>query len=351
MTFDDLDTPCILVDAKRADSNLTKAQTYADKQGLKLRPHIKTHKLPLFAKRQLELGAVGITCQKLGEAEVMAGAGIPDILISYNIVGDAKLARLKKLHDRLTVTVCADHEAHIQGYADAFTDADHPLPVLVECDTGSQRCGVQSPEDALALAQRVAAAPGLRFDGLITYPPRGLVGVNDWFERAKHMLCQAGLPPRTLSNGGSPDLYHAHTVTHATEHRPGTYIYLDRMQVGYGLGTLSDCALTVLATVVSAPTADRFILDAGSKALTSDLCDAPGFGHIIEHPDAVIAVLNEEHGIVDASRCKSRVTIGDKIRIIPNHVCPVSNLFDSVHLIDGDALVETIIVAARGQVT
>lgn len=347
----EVDTPAVLIDIDRVEANLKRAQDYADAHGIKLRPHIKTHKLPRFAKRAMALGAVGITVQKLGEAEVMADAGISEIFLPYNILGAAKLARLKALHERVHITVTADSVETVAGLSSTFADAAQPLTVLVECDTGMGRCGVQSPEAAVALARTIAASPGLVFGGLMTYPAAGQVEANQAFlAAAKAALIAAGLAPAIISNGGTPDLWRAHEVTAATEHRPGTYIYMDRFQVSKGVGGFEDCALTVLATVVSRPTEDRAIIDAGSKALTSDTLGMSGFGLIEAYPGAQIVGLSEEHGTIDLTGCLDKPQIGDKIRIIPNHACVVSNLFDRVTLISGDDVVETVTVGARGRV-
>ena len=263
-TIHDIDTPAVLIDLDRAITNITHAQAHADAHGLKLRPHIKTHKLPFFAKMQQEAGAVGITCQKLGEAEVMADAGLTDIFLPYNILGEAKLARLLALHRRITISVTVDNEVSLSGLAATFTDTSYPLKVLIECDTGMGRCGVQTPDEALALAQKIAAAPGLRFGGLMTYPAAGLhAAAETWLGKAVALLAQSGLTCETVSSGGTPDLWHSGGKSVITEYRPGTYIYLDRYQVAQGVGTFDDCALTVLSTIVSRPTADRAILDAG----------------------------------------------------------------------------------------
>lgn len=351
MRIADLETPCVLIDLDLAEANLARAQAYADAHGLKLRPHIKTHKLPFFAHRQLALGAVGITCQKLGEAEVMADSGVSDILVPFNILGPPKLARLHALHARIAIAVSADSPDTIEGYAGAFAEPAHPLAVMIECDTGAGRCGVQTPEQALALARQIHAAPGLRFSGLLTYPPRGgAAEAERWLAHAKALIEAAGIPVPAISNGGSPDLYAAAEVPSATEHRPGTYIYSDRMQVAFGLGTLAQCALSVLATVVSRPTPTRAVLDAGSKALAADLCPAPGHGHVVEYPDALVASLSEEHATLDLSRSEARPLIGERVRVIPNHACVVSNLFDHVHLVRGEEVVERLPVAARGRV-
>ena len=347
----DLDTPAVLIDLDRVEANLKRAQDYADSHGLKLRPHIKTHKLPRFARLAMELGAIGITVQKLGEAEVFADAGITEIFLPYNIIGAAKLARLKALHARVHITVTADSPETVEGLSETFAGSDTPLTVLVECDTGMGRCGVQTPADAVALAGKIANSPGLNFGGLMTYPAAGQVEANAKFlADTKALLATAGLPAAVVSNGGTPDLWRAHEVTAATEHRPGTYIYLDRFQVAKGVGSFEDCALTVLATVVSRPTENRAIIDAGSKALTSDTLGMNGFGLIEAYPDAVIVGLSEEHGTIDLTNCATKPRIGDKLRIIPNHACVVSNLFDQVTLISSGHVVETVDVAARGRV-
>lgn len=350
-TISELDTPAVLIDLDRVEANLKRVQDYADSHGLKLRPHIKTHKLPRFARRAMELGAVGITVQKLGEAEVMADAGITEIFLPYNIIGAAKLARLKALAARVNISVTADSATTVAGLSQTFAGAAKPLVVLVECDTGMGRCGVQTPAAAVALAQAITAAPGLQYGGLMTYPAAGQVEANAaWLAAAKQALMAAGLPPAIVSNGGTPDIWRAHEVTAATEHRPGTYIYMDRYQVAKGVGGFDDCALTVLATVVSRPTPDRAIIDAGSKALTSDLLGLSGFGLIEAYPEAEIVGLSEEHGTIDLSKCTDKPQVGGTVRIIPNHACVVSNLFDRVNLVSGDQVVEAVTVDARGRV-
>jgi D-serine deaminase-like pyridoxal phosphate-dependent protein len=347
----EIDTPAVVIDVDRAEANMQRFQAYADSHKLAVRPHIKTHKLPRFAKRQVELGAVGITCQKLGEAEVMADAGLTDIFLPYNIIGKPKLDRLVALNARIRIAVTADSKVTIRGLAEAFKSAAKPLDVLVECDTGAGRCGVQTPDEALVLAKLIDASEGLSFAGFMTYPKTGAIAQNEAFlSSAKDKARAAGLDPHIISNGGSPDMWRAHEVTSATEHRPGTYIYMDRFQVSKGVGTWDDCALTVLATVVSRPTENRAIIDAGSKALTSDTFGMEGFGRIVEYPEAVITSLSEEHGTIDLSPCKKKPQIGDRIRIIPNHACVVSNLFGDVVLISGDEVMEIAPVAARGRV-
>jgi D-serine deaminase-like pyridoxal phosphate-dependent protein len=349
--YSELDTPAVLIDIDRAEANLRKAQAAADAASIALRPHIKTHKLPMFARRQVELGAVGITVQKLGEAEVMADAGLTDLLLTFNIIGAAKRARLKALHDRITIRTVADSAETVAGLAQTFTDPARPLGVFVECDTGMGRCGVQSPQAALELARSIARHPGLHFAGLMTYPAAGKYReAAQWLADAKALFQAEGVDLPAITTGGTPDIGHMAEAGPATEYRPGTYIYMDRSQVAAGAATYDDCVLTVLATVVSRPTENRAIIDAGSKALTSDLLGLVGHGYVVEYPDAKVTGLSEEHGTLDVSACARKPAIGDTIRIIPNHCCPVTNLFDHVHLIRDGALVETVPVAARGRV-
>ncbi|HHY49309.1 MAG TPA: D-TA family PLP-dependent enzyme [Alphaproteobacteria bacterium] len=346
--FPELDTPCVLIDIDRVEANLRRAQDHADANGYALRPHTKTHKLPRFAKRQVELGARGITVQKLGEAEVMADAGLTDIFLPYNIVGELKLRRLKALNERVTLSVTADGPETVAGYAATFT-AEHPLTVLVECDTGSARCGVQTPAQALALARQIVAAPGLRFGGLMTYPPaRRADDAETWLRQAVDLLAREGIAVPRVTSGNTPDMWRTGESV-VTERRPGTYIYFDRMQVAMGAAGWDDCALTVLATVVSRPTPTRVVLDAGSKALSSDLVGQEGYGQLVGSGH-VLKYLNEEHGVIEMAAPSHAPRVGERVRVIPNHACVVSNLFDVVHLVRGGDVVETVPVAARGRV-
>lgn len=347
----DVDTPAVLVDLDRVERNLTRFQAYCDRHGIANRPHVKTHKVVEFARRQVELGAVGICCQKLGEAEVMASAGFGDILVPFNLLGPAKLGRARALAERIALQVSADDPTVVDGLAEAFASAPRPLPVLVECDTGAKRCGVQTPEAARDLARRIDRARGLRFAGLMTYPAKGAPArAAAFLAEAKALIEAEGLAVGKVSSGGTPDMWRVHEYPVVTEYRVGTYIYNDLMEVACGAATLDDCALTVLTTVVSRPTSDRAILDAGSKSLTSDLNGQTGHGRIVEYPEAVIYALSEEHGHVDLSACSARPAIGEKVRVIPNHACPVSNLFDRIVTVRGERVDGSLAVAARGRV-
>ena len=350
-TIAHIETPAVLIDVDRAEANIARAQAHANGVGVKLRPHIKTHKLPYWAKKQLDAGAAGITCQKIGEAEVMADAGLTDIFLPYNILGDAKLARLLALHRRVTLSVTADSVETVAGLASTFTDADRRLAVLVECETGMNRCGVETPAEAVTVAQAIAAAPGLEFGGLMTYPA---VGKADEAERrlreTRDALAAAGLSCGVITSGGTPDMWRSQDASVVTEYRPGTYIYMDRSQIARGAATLDECALTVLATVVSRPNATRAVLDAGSKAFSSDTLGLPDFGEIVGKPEIRVTKLSEEHGVLAVPDGAS-VAIGERVRVIPNHACVVSNLFDEVYFVSGDRVVDVMPVAARGKVT
>lgn len=345
-----LSTPVVLIDENIVDANIKRVQSYLNQAGKKSRPHIKTHKIPRFAQKQLDAGAIGITCQKVSEAQVFADAGIKDIMLTFNIIGAEKMVPLRKLNDQITLSVVADSATTIEGLAEAF-DGQKPLTVLVECDTGGGRCGVQSPHQALELAQMIDAAPGLNFGGLMTYPsPNGEDAVDQFFIQTKALLDDAGIACPVLSSGGSPSLFSAEKAKSATEHRAGTYIYNDRSLVRAGHCSFDDCAMTILATVVSRPTENRAVLDAGSKALTSDLLGFSDFGYILDYPEAVISGLSEEHAVVDLAACKDKPKVGDKVRIIPNHTCVVSNLMDQIALHRDGEFAEMVDVAARGRV-
>jgi D-serine deaminase-like pyridoxal phosphate-dependent protein len=346
MHVEDLDTPVPIVDLEIVERNLVRMQEYCDAHGLALRPHIKTHKIPALAKRQVELGARGITCQKLGEAEVMADAGLDDILVSYPLIGPQKAARLAALAQKAKLSTSVDSEAGLETIAMAAKLAGFPIDVLVEFDSGAHRTGVVSVAEALALAKKATDSPGVSFKGLMTYPTTEKTA--GFIADAKEAFRHAGIPIKVISGGGTPCAWTAHTVPGLTEVRVGTYIYNDRMQVAAGSAALEDCALHVLATVASSPTSDAVILDCGSKTLTSDNT-GDGFGLIREHPEAVIHRLYEEHALVDTSRCSRKPKIGDRVRVLPNHVCPVSNLHDEIVVFRGEEVEGVWTVSARGK--
>ncbi len=350
MMFTTIDTPAVLVDLDIAEANIDRFQAHCDAHNLSLRPHIKTHKLPFLARRQIEAGAIGITCQKVSEAEAMvAESGIEDVLITYNILGGDKLKRLRFLSEKVNLSVVVDNTETIDGLSRAFETAQATLKVLVECDTGAGRCGVQSSDAADKMARYIAARPGLEFHGLMTYPPVGQEAyVQEWLSKTKERIEATGRKVPVVSHGGSPGMWQSQDVPVATEYRIGTYVYNDRSLQARGICTWDDCALSVLATVVSVPTDDRAVIDAGSKVLTSDLLGLEGHGYVLGRPDIFVDGLSEEHGVLRAKAIN--LNVGDRVRIIPNHACVVSNMLDQVELIRGDKLLGPTPVTARGQV-
>ena len=351
-TLQTVSTPAVLVDLDIARRNIDRFQAYADAHGLKVRPHIKTHKLPAMAEMQLRAGAIGVTCQKVSEAEAMIAASpeIRDVLITYNILGTEKLSHLTALARKVTLSVVADNETVIDGLSGAFAQEAQPLRVLVECNTGADRCGVPTPEAAAALAQRIAKAPGLVFGGLMTYPPANdVAAVESFMSRAKAFIEAAGITVPVITSGGTPSMMDAAKAPVTTEYRPGTYVYNDRSLVTRGVCTWDDCALTVLTTVVSVPAANRAIIDAGSKALTSDLLGLSGYGHVLSRDDIAIDQLSEEHGRL-VSDGPINLKVGDRLRIVPNHACVVTNLVDAVNIIENGEISAIWPVAARGRI-
>lgn len=345
-----LDTPFPTVDLDAVERNIARMQSYCDEHGLDFRPHIKTHKLPEIAHMQVEAGAVGITCQKLGEAEVMAAAGLRDILLTFPLIGEAKAERLAALAGVATVAVVGDSDAVAQGLTPALARAGVEVGFLVECDTGFHRTGVQTPQAAADLAELVHSLPGLRFDGLMTYPT--LPETGPWLREAVAEIRARGLEVAKVSAGGTPTFFSNHDVPEVTEVRAGTYVYGDRSCIANGSVPLEDCALRVRLTVASRPTADRGILDGGSKTLTNDPAeeaDSSGRGLIVEYPDAVIYALSEEHGHVDFSACASRPEVGEVVTIVPNHACGCTNLHDEMAVHRGGEIVGLWPVAARGK--
>jgi D-serine deaminase-like pyridoxal phosphate-dependent protein len=344
-------TPVAVIDMDRVERNIARIQKACDAAGVANRPHIKTHKSPVLAKLQVAAGARGITCQKIGEAEIMADAGIDDILISYNLLGEEKMARLGALQAKAHMTVAADNPTVVSSLTQAAAASERPLSVVVECDTGRKRAGVETPAEAIALARQIADSKGLLFAGFMLYPTEtGWAEAQKLYDEALAGVRAHGLDAMMVSTGGSPNLKNLGKLKGATEHRPGTYIYNDRMQVGAGVASWDDCALNIYSTVVSRAGPDRGILDAGSKTLTSDTGGGlDGHGLILEHPEARIARFAEEHGFLDLTRSNTRPEVGDVVRIVPNHVCVVVNMMDEVVMVRGEEIIGVLKVEARGK--
>lgn len=348
MNIDELDTPIAVVDMDRLESNVTGLQKYLGEHNIANRPHIKTHKIPAIAQMQIDAGAAGLTCQKIGEAEIMADAGFTDLFLPYNILGQAKLERLMGVARRTNLKVTADSAVVAKGLSQAAQAAGLTLTVLVECDMGAKRCGVQTPQEAAELARTIEGLPGLHFGGLMTYP--NTATLDDFVRTTRSLLSGDHIGIETVSGGGSGCMWEAHTHPELTEHRAGMYIFGDKALLTSKAMTLDTIAFHVLATIVSRPTPDRGILDCGSKVLSSDLMGQVGHGYLVEYPEAKIYALSEEHGHVDFSECAKRPEIGERVTVIPNHVCPVVNLTDMLVGVRKNEVEVTWPVVARGAV-
>jgi len=347
----DLETPAVTIHVDIMEDNIRRVQAHLARHGIGNRPHIKTHKIPAIGKMQMAAGAMGITCQKLGEVEVFVDAGVADdILLTYNILGRAKTDRLMALIRRAPgITVALDNEVVARELSEAGVRHGLDVRFLVECDTGFGRTGVQTPEAAVELARRADRLPKMQFRGLMTFPNREPT-TREFFERALALFAGAGIPVPVVSGGGTPTIFTAQNIPMLTEHRAGTCVFNDAMVVSSGTATWDNCAMRVRATVVSRPADGRAILDAGTKVLTSDQYGMKGYGHVMEYPEAVVANLSEEHGVVDLSGCAERPKVGDVVHVVPNHCCVVSNMVDELYGVRGGVVEVVWPVAARGRV-
>ena len=363
MLISELDTPALIVDLDVMERNLSAMAEYCRRHNLHLRPHTKTHKIPELARKQIESGAHGITVAKISEAEVMIEAGLTDLLIAYPIVGPIKAQRLASIAERTSVTVSLDSEEAARGISAAMAERGTTVGILVELDVGFGRCGLADEARVLKLAQTVASLPGLDFRGLMFFP--GHFGVlpeersvlrqqvNEYLDRCLDTFERAGLAVRVVSGGSTPSRYESDRFHGVNEVRPGTYIFNDRNTVGVSAASLADCALSVLVTVVSTSVTDHAVIDGGSKTFSSDRYqaeDGRGFGLIKEDHAAEIERFSEEHGHINRSRSNRRYSVGERLMVIPNHVCSTVNLHDEIYGVRGEQVETVWRVAARGKV-
>lgn len=360
----DLDTPVALVDVAAMEANLASMAGVVAEAGVAHRPHTKSHKTREIAERQLHYGAQGLTVAKVGEAEALVAAGFDDLFIAYPIIGDMKYRRMLPLMDRARLRIAVDSAAGVDAASSFFSAHGRELEVLVEYDGGAGRSGTQSAQEARALAERVADSPGLVLRGVMSYG--NAYGTTDLDRQAEigrregadavevaDEFRRAGLNADVVSLGSTPTARHAATVSGVTELRAGVYVFNDRKQHSLGVAPWERCALTVLATVVSHPRPDRYVLDAGIKTLAGEDYGWGTYGQIRDRPDLVITLATEEHGIVTvpADSPDPRWAIGDHVRIVPNHACGCVNMHDTLVAFDGD---ETVIdrwaVIGRGKV-
>lgn len=357
-----LETPVPIVDLDRLTHNLDRMAAYATVHDLRLRPHVKTHKAPRIATEQLQRGAVGLTCATTQELEVMADV-CDDLLLAYPPVGAARLERLMRLPSSVRLTVAVDSAECLPALDMAARLARRTLDVYVEVDVGMQRVGVAPSRAAVALAQAVRDTEALRFAGITFYPghvrePVGeqsaaIAALGASLSALQESLLDVGLTPRVISGGSTPLAWRIHEVPGVTEVRPGTYVYNDRTTAAIQACDWDDCALTVLATVVSTAVPGQCVVDAGTKALAREPLrgDGEGYAAVFDRPEVIVTRMSEEHGILDLSHTDWRPRVGDRVRLVPNHVCIVVQQFDTVVGVRGDYVETTWPVAARGRGT
>jgi D-serine deaminase-like pyridoxal phosphate-dependent protein len=343
MTIDELETPAVVVDLDILESNIEALANYARRHRLRVRPHTKTHKSPAIARMQIDAGCHGITVAKSGEAEMMINAGMDNILLAYPIFGTAKLGRLATLAKKNKITIAIDSAVTAESISQAAHATGSTIDLLVEIDVGMRRCGVATPEDAVSLAKAINNLPGVRFAGLNLYPghiwvppaeqAEPLRKVSEKLASVLERLSQNGFACEIVSGGSTPTAYQSHLIAGLTEIRPGTYVFNDRNTMGVGACSLANCALRVLVTVVSNAVSGHAIIDGGSKTFSSDRWlsgGKEGFGLVIEHPEILFESMSEEHGHLNLSASPHRLLIGERLSILPNHVCSCVNMHDRI---------------------
>ena len=363
MLIHELDTPALIVDLDVMERNLSRMAEYCREHDLRLRPHTKTHKIPELARKQINSGATGITVAKLDEAEVMIDAGLDDVLIAYPIVGPTKTQRLADLAQRATITIALDSETAARGISAAAAKRESNVNILVELDVGFGRCGVANETDALRLAQFVASLPRLNFQGLMFFPGHFGVDpeqrkilraqVNELLDRCRETFVRVAIPLNTISGGSTPSRYETHLFHGVNETRPGTYIFNDRNTVGVAAASIADCALLVLVTVVSTSVSGHAVIDGGSKTFSSDRYQAEhgrGFGLVKDDRAIEIERFSEEHGHLNIAGSERRYRVGDRLTVIPNHVCSTVNMHDEIYGVRGERVETVWRVAGRGKV-
>lgn len=364
--YSSLDTPSLLVDRTILLRNITGMQDLADRAGVALRPHTKTHRTPAIAAMQVKAGAKGITVAKIGEAEVMAENGMDDIFIANEIYGDLKFARLRSLAEKVRLSVGVDNREQVSAISRFFEGAPEPADVLIEVETGEVRSGMLPGPELVELAKFIAATPNVRLKGIFsheghTYGAKDREQCAAFYRKAQEdtlgaaeMIRSAGIPVGTVSIGATPSiLLGGDILPGVTEIRPGTYVLMDAAQ-GAAVGSYGTCAATVLATVMSKPTADRVVLDAGVKALTAftregGICATPGHGLLKGFDGLRIGKLYDEHGLVYGREANERLSLGDRVEIIPNHICPTCNLYDRMYLVEDGRVVDELPILCRGK--
>ncbi len=354
-------TPSLVIDEHTVRQNLSRLQTYADSHKIAIRPHTKTHKSQQLARMQLESGCRGLTVAKVGEAAVMSEV-CDDILIAYPAIDLSRRTRIAELARNHTMRVALDSLQGIDSLAESATAAGSCVGVLVDVNVGMNRTGVSTAQEALALATAVARYEGpLRLDGIFFYPGHiwepaqeqqaPLQEVDERLRDVIELWRSAGLQASIVSGGSTPTAYQSHWVSSQTEIRPGTHILNDMNTVRAGFCDLRDCGAAIVCTIVSTAVAGKAVIDAGSKTLTNDrnvTQPDSGFGHCLEYPAARITRLSEEHGELDLSDCANPPALGERVTIIPNHICPCVNLQTQMQFQTLDGSLTAMEIDTRG---
>ncbi|HET7275980.1 MAG TPA: D-TA family PLP-dependent enzyme [Longimicrobiaceae bacterium] len=360
MKLGEVETPAAVVELAKMRTNLERAASYCRRHGLAWRPHCKTHKTPEIARMQVAAGAVGVSVATPGEAVVMATA-VDDLLLAYPPLGDSKLQRLMALPAGVRLTVGLDSVEALRGLAGAARAAGRSVGVLIELDMGMNRVGVQTPEGAVALAREVAELGGVEYGGVMFYPghirahvaEQGplIAALSDRLASFREALISAGLEPQVVSGGSTPTFWRSHEIEGLTEVRPGTNIFNDRTTALVGACDWSECAYSILATVVSTSVPGQVVIDAGSKALAKEelRAEGGGFGALLDRPEIIVKSLSEEHGVLDLSATDWRPKVGDRVRVVPNHVCVSVNLHERLWGVEGGEVVHEWRVAGRSR--
>jgi D-serine deaminase-like pyridoxal phosphate-dependent protein len=362
MHYQELSTPALTVDLDILERNLSRVAELCRRQGVGLRPHTKTHKTIEVSRMQMEHGAVGLTVAKVGEAEVMAGAGLDDILVAYPIFGGEKLRRLAEIARTRRLLVSLDSETTAQELSRAAAAQAATIGVLAEFDAGVHRCGLEPGPQLVGLAKVIEKLPGLKFRGLMSFfgnvwgkPEERraeAVRVAERLGKGLAAFAAEKMPVEIVSGGSTPSAEFASLIPGLTEVRPGTYVYNDMNTYYQGACGLDDCAVRLVVTVVSTAVPGRAIIDGGSKTFSSDLLGSgpkSGYGFVVEAPDAPIIKLNEEHGYLDITQSQHHFHVGEVLTVIPNHVCTSVNMHDEMTTLRAGQVVGTWKIAARGK--
>ncbi len=363
MRITELDTPALVIDLDIMEANLRRVADYARSHDLRLRPHTKTHKTPALGRQQLELGAAGLTVAKVSEAEVMLGSGVQDLLVAYPVIGRKKIERLVEVARQTKVTVSLDNLVTARLISEVARQERVEIHVLVEADVGLGRVGIEPGAELVALGRAVSNLPYLNLAGVAFYPGHiksmdesGAEAVEKLSETVSTMVKQfqaAGMKLDIVSGGSTPTLFESHKVDGLNEIRPGTYIFNDRNTVECGACRWEDCAASIMVTVVSTARQGQIIIDGGSKTFSSDRLSTTGeptFGRLVDAPEAVFTKMNEEHGFVDMRRAReANFQVGDRVRVIPNHICVAVNLHEQVYGVRNGEVEQVWKVEGRGK--